>query len=134
MPESALNIVYKASVLPLSDYCDIAWGYTYNVHTDKLIRLQKRGSKVTIFGKKRDKVDPIFEKLNWNKFSDRLNFNTSKYIYKALNQLSSNYSKEFFNYIKRVNTRLSIDQLKLVIPNAKCNFLVKTIFYKGVKE
>ncbi len=80
------------------------------------------------------KVDPIFEKLNWNKFSDRLNFNTCKYIYKALNQLSSDYSKEFFNYIKRVNKRLREDQLKLVIPKAKCNFLVITIFYKGVKE
>jgi hypothetical protein len=31
LPESALNIVYKALVLPLSDYCDIAWGYAYNV-------------------------------------------------------------------------------------------------------
>ncbi len=49
------------------------------------------------FGKKRDKVDPIFEKLNWNKFSDKLNFNTCKYIYKALNQLSSDYSKEFLH-------------------------------------
>ncbi len=75
------------------------------------------------FGKKRDKVDPIFEKLNQNKFSDRLNFNTCKYIYKALNQLSSEYFKKFFNYIKSVNTRLGEDQLKLVIPNAKCNFL-----------
>jgi hypothetical protein len=119
LPESALNIVYKALVLPLSDY-------TYNVHIDKLIRLQKRASKVIKFGKKRDKVDPILEKLNWNKFSDRLNFNTRKYIYKALNQLSSDYSKEFFNYVKRVNTRLGEDQLKLVIPNAKFNFLINT--------
>ncbi len=54
LPESALNIVHKASVLPLSDYCDIAWGYTYNVHTDKLIRLQKRASKVITFGKKKE--------------------------------------------------------------------------------
>jgi hypothetical protein len=74
-----------------------------------------------------------FAKLKWNKFSDRLNFNTCKYIYKALNQLSSDYSKQFFNYITRVNTRLGEDQLKLVIPNAKCNFLINTIFYKGVK-
>jgi hypothetical protein len=79
-------------------------------------------------------VNPIFEKFNWNKFSDRLNFNTCKYIYKALNKLSEDYSKEFFNHIKRVNTRLGEEQLKLVIPNAKCNFLVNTIFYKGVKE
>jgi hypothetical protein len=57
-----------------------------------------------------------------------------KYIYKALDQLSSDYSKEFFNYIKRVNTRLGEDQLKPVIPNAKCNFLMNTIFYKDVKE
>ncbi len=79
-------------------------------------------------------MDPIFEKNNWNKFSDRLNFNTYKFVYKALNQLSSDYSKESFNYIKRVNMKLGEDQLKLVIPNAKCNFLMNTIFYKGVKE
>ncbi len=76
MPESALNIIYIVLVLPLSDYCNIAWGYIYNVHTDKLLRPQKRASKVIKFGKKRYKVDPIFENLKWNKFSDRLNFNT----------------------------------------------------------
>ncbi len=48
--------------------------------------------------------------------------------------MSSDYSKEFFNHIKRVNMRLGEDQLKLVIPNAKYNFLVNTIFYKGVKK
>ncbi len=56
LPELALSIVYKALVLPLSD-CDIALGHTY-----KFIRLQKRSLKVITFGK-RDKVDPIFEKL-----------------------------------------------------------------------
>ncbi len=56
LPESALNIVYNALVLPLID-CDIALGHTY-----KFIRLQKRSLKEVTFGK-RDEVDPIFEKL-----------------------------------------------------------------------
>ncbi len=32
IPEKTLNLIFKSLVFPIFDYCDIVWGFTYNIH------------------------------------------------------------------------------------------------------
>jgi hypothetical protein len=48
--------------------------------------------------------------------------------------LSSDNSKEFFNYIIRVITRIGEDQRNLSYLTENVIFLMNSVFYKAVKE
>jgi hypothetical protein len=133
LPEKTLNFIYKALVFPIYDYCDIVWGFTYSCHIEKLIKLQNHASKVITFSDRRESSAPLFNRLKWSPFSSTFNFHTVKYIYRALNDMASENSSEFFKRKSRINRRIAEDELMLDIPRAKYNFLINSIFYNGIK-
>jgi hypothetical protein len=89
LPEKTLVIVYNSIVLPNLDYSLVLWGYTYSNHINRLITLQKRAVRVMTFSRFDAHSEPLFEKLDIMPLKKRLLFNSSIYIYKALNSLCS---------------------------------------------
>jgi hypothetical protein len=67
----------------------------------------------------------------WLPLMDKTHFSSIKYIYKAINGLNANLSKEFFEFITSRSRRRTTDNLTLKLPQLKCIFLKNTIFYSG---
>lgn len=133
MPVNTLSFIYKSLVLPLIDYCDIVYGFTYKTHTNKLKIKQNITARIITFSNSRESFDNLSSILKWDNLENRFNFHAVKYIFKATHNLASNNSSEFFNFISRVNKRLGEDSKMLTVPIAKHNFLSNSIFYTGVK-
>jgi hypothetical protein len=133
LPEKTLVIVYNSIVLPILDYSLVLWGYTYNKHMNRLINLQKRAVRVMTFSRFDAHSEPLFEKLNIMSLKKRLLFNSSIYIYKALNSLCSLNSIKFFNLKTQRTSSRSANILELVVPFTRLTVFQNTIFVKGVK-
>jgi hypothetical protein len=132
LPKLALNMIYNALVLPIIDYGSVVWGYTYDCHLNRLIKLQKRAARVVRSSPFRAHSGPLFKQLNWISFSDRINFNSCVYIHKSLSNLCSIFSSDFFKH-KAVKKTRSGSNKELVIPNTRLTVFQNTIFIKGVK-
>jgi hypothetical protein len=96
------------------------------------VKLQKCVARVITFSNWRESSAPLLNRLKWSLFTDRLKFDTVKYIFKASHRMASDNAKNFFERKKRINKRIGEDELTLVLPNAKQNFLRNTIFYNSV--
>ncbi len=93
----------------------------------------KSAARIITFSKFDTSSAPLFAKLNWIPFKNRLKLNTVKYIFKMTKGMTSDYSKCFFKFITRINKRTNQDHLMLKLPAIKCNFLANSIFYMGAK-
>ena len=131
MPQHVTNLVFKSLVLPIFDYCDIVWCFTYEKHLKKLDILQKRAARVITFSNINENTEELIRTLNWLPTRKRFELHTLCYIFKALNKLGSNVSSNYFEIVTKFSQRTG-DSLKLKLPNIKTNFLVNTIFYKGI--
>ncbi len=132
LPEFTVNLIYKVLVLPVFDYCDTIWCFTYETHVQKLVNLQKRCAKVITFSHNRTSSELLFNRLKWAPITDRFKTHAVNFIYKSIHGLNAKHCKTFFNFVTRYSSRTS-DSLKLIEPKIKNNFLKNTIFYKGIK-
>jgi hypothetical protein len=96
IPEKTLNLIFKSLVFPIFDYCDIVWGFTYNIHIDKLVKLQKYAARVITFSNWRESSAPLLNRLKWSPFTDRLKYHTVKHIFKASHRMASENAINFF--------------------------------------
>jgi hypothetical protein len=133
LPEHTLNFIYKSLVLPLIDYCDIVYGFTYETHLNILKIQQNIAARIITFSHRRESFDNLSLRLKWSSLENRFKFHATKYIYKATNGLASINSMDFFQSKPKINKRLGEDNKTLSLPKAKYNFLTNSIFYNGVK-
>jgi hypothetical protein len=85
----AMNRINNALVSLLLDYGSIIWGFTYDCHLNRFIKLRKRGATIVSSSHIRANSELLFKSLNWFSFKNRVNFNTCVFIYKCLSNLSS---------------------------------------------
>ena len=72
LPKKSLNIIYKSLVMPIMDYGICVYGFTYDSHLQRIIKLQNRAVKVISFCGREYSV--LFRELNWIPFIQRRNY------------------------------------------------------------
>jgi hypothetical protein len=133
LSEKTLIIVYNAIVLPILDYSLILFGFTYDIHMNRLIVLQKKALRVLTFSRLDASSEPIFKRLKVISLKERLVYNSLIYIFKALHSLSSINSGNYFrNKTKRSSVR-NENKFQLDIPSTRLTVFKNTIFVKGVE-
>jgi hypothetical protein len=74
-----------------------------------------------------------FKQLNWMPFMSRIKYHSVLYIYKALNNLASTQSTNYFAYnSNRISARTG-DHKKLILLKPNINFYINSLFYKGIQ-
>jgi hypothetical protein len=134
VPKFASLLILNSIVLPVYNYAITVWGFTYKIHIDSIVKLQRRAIKYINFSDRTAHSLPIFKKYNILNFEALLSYESIKYIYKVLNCLSSPYTIDFFKYkASAYKTRLQNNKC-LEIPLFKLKQLQNSIFYAGVKN
>jgi hypothetical protein len=128
-----LNKVFKALILPLFDYGNVVWVHTYEVHLDKLVKMQKKAARIITFSRFDEHSEQLFIKLNWMPVRDRIRLQSFEYTYKAINGLVAIASKDIFKVKTSRFSRRVGDDLKLELPKITSNFVKNSIFYIGAK-
>ena len=76
----AANKVYQSLVLPVMDYCDVAWSSIGKIKRDKLDRAQRRAARIVL--KTKDSADE--KNLKWLPLFMRRDMHTNNLTFKCL--------------------------------------------------
>ena len=135
IPEYTLNSLYKSLVKPKLEFGCVLWGFTYDIHINKIAKIQKRFARLITGAESRAHSTELFESLKWFPILKAVKYHTFVCIFKALNGLSSENLLTLFEVnSNRSSARLGRHSLYINAPNAKKNMLRNTIFCKGVDE
>ena len=64
LSEKILNFIYEAIICPKLRYGCVVWGFTYNIHLEPLIKLQKRFSRIITNSNFLANSSKLFNQLN----------------------------------------------------------------------
>ena len=112
-------LVHNTLILPLFDYCDIAWSSLLQQDQDRLQRLQHRSARIiTCCTRSSDAMNH----LRWLSLSKRLSYHKVKLVFLCLNSLAPSYFLAFFirfsnihSYSTRQCSRLLLHRVKLIL-------------------
>ena len=132
VPKEAATLVCNALILPLFDYCDIAWINLLQQDIDRLQRLQNRSARIITHCFCSSEA---IEQLHWPTLSSRRSYHKAKLVFLCLHSLVPSYFSLYFtrfsnthNYFTRQSTCM-----RLSLPNVKQNFGKRTFLFTGAK-
>ena len=96
-----MHIKEPTSLLPLFDYGDVIYSSTFKKHTDKLQKLQNRAGRIILKVKPEHhvSVSEMHNALNWQLLDKRRLDHSLVFMYKILNDLTSTYLRNEFQYV-----------------------------------
>ena len=117
----AANKVYQSLVLPVMDYCDVAWSSIGKIERDKLDRAQRRVARIVLKTKDSDAE----KNLKWLPLSMRRDMHTINLTFKCLKGSPSVFFKDYFKVetIKfSVQTEFYVDLSALIFGLTEFSF------------
>ena len=124
----AANKVYQSLVLPVMDYCDVAWSSIGKIEHDKLDRAQRRAAKIVL---KTNNLDAETD-LKWLPLSMRRDMHTINLTFKCLKGSPPVFFKDYFKVFRTIhNTRRSGHNL--LLPKIRTEMARKSCYFNGSK-
>jgi hypothetical protein len=128
-----LQLLYKALIQPHFAYSCQVWGFTYDIHINRLWSLQNRAIKI-ISPNLRVNVNEFLKKSSLLSVKLIISFYSNIYIFKCLKNLKPYICSNFFK-VKKINRRTrSSQKLLLDLPKCRTNYTQNSIFYNGAKD
>ena len=133
LPFGARLLFYNSLILPIFNYADIVWGDKNNVEAMSSLQiLQNKSAKLILDRPLYSSATDAIQALGWIRLEDRCSYHRCLYIFKCLNNLTSNSLAFLKNTnIHNYNTR-SKDNLRL--PKVSKIWGKQRIEYQAVKE
>ena len=129
-----LNIVYKAIVQSLFDYCLTVWGNCSSKNMNTIQKLQNRAARAVtgIF----DYSVPSFEllcSLNWTTIDVRFKYFVAILMYKCVKGLAPIYLSDKFQYLTDVHSRTTrnVSNDLLYLPKPSTEMYKRSFLYSG---
>ena len=120
--KEAATLVHNALILPLFDYCDVAWSNLLQQDIDRLQRLQNRSARIIT---RCSRSSEAIEQLQWPTLSSRRYYHKAKLVFLCLHSLVPSYFSSHFtrfsnvhNYSTRQSMRLSLPKLFASMPSS----------------
>ena len=125
--DNSLKLLYMSLVQSQMDYCCEIWGNRLNTHTERITKLQKRAARLILKCNMFTSSKEMFLQLNWLPFYRRVQYFRCIFVFKCINNLSSEFFKDIFKPVSAMHDRhtRSSSNNNLAIP--KCH----TEYYKN---
>ena len=121
VPKDIQKTFYQIYILPLLDYGCNTWGNTSSSNTERLLKLQKRASRIILQADYNTPFASMFTELGWQSVPKRLIYNKAILTYKALNNLTPAYVSNLLKPLSATHNRSlrSSDNGLLAIPRSR---------------
>ena len=127
--KEAAILVHKTLILPLFDYCDIAWSNLLQQDMDTLQRLQNRSARIITHCTRSSEA---IEQLHWPTFSSRRSYHKAKLVFLCLHSLVSSYFSLYFT-TRFSNIYSHKAKYEAFFTKVKQNFGKRTFLFTGAK-
>ena len=135
-PTATLKNVVQSLVLSHLYYCPVVWTSAAQKHLRKLQIAQNRAARVALHCSFRASVREMHIKLSWLTVEAKVKYNLLLLMHKVMANEAYNFIKEkilFSGYGHEHVTR-SVSNKIMITPSPRCNFMKKTIVYRGAVE
>ena len=132
--ESTLKTLYLCLVQSHLDYCCEIWGLRFNMHTERIIKLQKRAARLILKCNFYTPSKEMFHELNWLPFNDRVTYFKCIFMYRCINGLSSEFYRDMFTFASNshsFNTRYAAKD-NLITPKAHTEIFKHSLSYSAI--
>ena len=89
VPKNILTNIYYLLVYPYSNYCNIIWGYSYHIHSQPVLLMQKKIIRILNNAPSLTHTDPIFFSCNILKLNDIFSYSLHISVFKNLSQFQN---------------------------------------------
>ena len=96
LPNEILKMLSCSLIMPLLDYCDVAWSNTSSNILDRLLKLHNRLARMILDAHPRTHVVDMFTDLHWQDLPTRWNQHRMIQVFKCLNGLAPDYLNDLF--------------------------------------
>ena len=126
--KEAATLLHNALILPLFDYCDIAWSNLLQQDIDRLQRLQNRSARIIT---RCSRSSEAIEQLQWPTLSSRRYYHKAKLVFLCLHSLVPSYFSSYFIRFSNVHNYFTRQSMRLSLPKVKQNFGKRTFLFTG---
>ena len=123
--KEAATLVHNALILPLFDYCDVAWSNLLQQDIDRLQRLQNRSARIIT---RCSRSSEAIEQLQWPTLSSRRYYHSF-----ILHSLVPSYFSSYFTRFSNVHNYSTRQSKRLYLPKVKQNFGKRTFLFTGAE-
>ena len=127
-----LKSLYYTFAYPYLIYCNIVWGDTYQIHLNKLLKIQKKIIRIIYSGKNFSDSQSVFVKLKVLNINQIHYYLVSTFMYKLTNNLLPDNFTSMFTLLSETHNYFTRQFGTLKIPLCKTNMSRRNIRYKGV--
>ena len=132
LDERDLLLLYNCLIQSQLDYCCEVWGSRYDVHANRLEILQKRAARMILNAN----FYTLLSVLIYYRFKKRVMYFRCIFIFKCINDLSSDLFKDTFLDVSLshyFNTRYST-RGNLILPKCNTEYLKKSFIYSAINQ
>lgn len=132
--ENTLKILYLCLVQSHFDYCCEIWGLRFNLHTERITKLQKRAARLILKCSFYTPSKEMFQKLKWLPFNDRVTYFKCVFMYRCINGLSSQFYRNMFKFARNshgFNTRYATND-NLITPKVNTEIYKHSLYYSSI--
>ena len=128
--KEAATLVHNALILPLFDYCNIAWSNLLQQDIDRPQRLQNRSARIIT---RCSRSSEAIEQLQWPTLSSRRYYHKAKLVFLCLHSLVPSYFSSYFTRFSNVHHYSTRQSMRLSLPKVKQNFGKRPFFLLAQK-
>ena len=131
--DNTLKLLYLCIVQSQMDYCCEVWGNRFNMHTERITKLQKRAARLILNCNMYTSSKELFLRLNLLPFYQRVQYFRCLFVYKCINNISSDFYVDVFKPVSEIhdrNTRFSCNN-NLAIPKCRTEYFSHSLRCSG---
>ena len=131
--DNSLKLLYMSLVQSQMDYCCEIWGNRFNTHTERITKLQKRAARLILKCNMFTSSKEMFLQLKWLPFYQRVQYFRCIFVFKCINNLSSEFFKDIFKPVSEMHDRhtRSSSNNNLAIPKCHTEYYKHALCYSG---
>ena len=126
--QDSLKLYFNSYILPLFDYGCVVWGHCSANNMDRLLKFQKKASRIILQAEFNTPSNQMFNILNWLPIQKRVQYHTCILVYKSLNNMISKPSMTHQRHLR------STDNDLLYVPRSSTACYDKSFSICGPKE
>ena len=106
----------------LLDYGCLIWGRRKKTNTLRILKLQKRAARMILSADITTPSQNVFSELNWLTFLKRVQYHSWTMVYKAINDLASEYISDIVTKVSDSHIRNLRSVNNNLLPSSKTSF------------
>ena len=97
-----LKLLYMCLIESQMNYCCEIWGDRFQIHVDRITKLQKRAARLILRCNIYTPSKEMFSNLDWTAFRYRIIYFRYIFVYKCIHGLAPEYYSNYFQNLRKI--------------------------------